>query len=151
MALLNALLINLSSREVLGIVSGFASVVSLLLTIFVLYDTRRIRSFYRFRARGPALMKELIACSRNISEYLNAFEEFVPEIAEEFGRCIAKLNNLEGKVRSSQKASVRNLQKSIKACKVSVGNEETVRDVNIEMVVVLEEIKQYQRDLDWEI
>jgi hypothetical protein len=151
MAILNALFLNLFSWDTLGIVSGIASVVSLLLTIFVLYDTRRIRSFYRFRARGPALMKELTTCSRKISEYLNAFEEFLPEIAEEFGRSIAKLNNLEGKVSSSQKASVRGLRKSIKACKVSAGNEETVREVHIEMVVVLEEIKQYQRDLDWEI
>lgn len=151
MALLHALYIDFFFMEKLGIVSGIASIISCLLTIFVLYDTRRIRSFYRFRARGPTLMKELITCSKNISEYLNAFEEFVPQISEELARSAAKLKMLEGKLSRSQKNSVRELRASIKACKASSQSQESVREVYIEMVMVLEEIKQYQRDLDWEV
>jgi hypothetical protein len=96
-------------------------------------------------------MKELTTSSQHISEYLNEFEEFIPQIAEELGRSVGKLKSLERKLSSSPKASVRKLRRSISSCKVSARNEARVREIYIEMVIVVEELKQHQRDLDWEI
>src|SRR3954468_22573401 len=91
--------IDLFSREALSIVGDILAIISFVLTIFVLYDTRKIRGFYRFKGRGPALIKELTRYSSNISSYLNQFEDFIPQIAEELKRSEAKLKNLEKKLR----------------------------------------------------
>jgi hypothetical protein len=93
--------INLFSKETLSIVGDVLAIISFVLTIFVLYDTRKIRGFYKFKGRGPALIKELSRYSSKISNYLNAFEDFLPQIAEELKRSEAKLKSLEKKLRGN--------------------------------------------------
>jgi hypothetical protein len=116
----------------------------------VLYDTRKLRSFYKFRARGPTLIKELRGCSKRISDFLNEFDEFIPQISEELGRAVATLDALERKLKGHAKASTKKLKKRISSCKVRVENEDEIREIYIEMVKVVEEVRNYQRDLEWE-
>lgn len=142
---------NLFSRETLSIVGDILGIISFVLTIFVLYDTRKIRSYYRFKGRGPALIKDLSRYSSNISGYLNDFEDFLPQIAEELKRSEAKLKSLEKKLGGQPKASVKRLRKTIIECEVNLGNEQGIRDVYLEMVKVIEEVKDHRKDLDWEM
>ena len=85
-------------RELLSLAGDILSIISFILTIFVLYDTRKIRSFYKFKARGPVLIKELRKYSLNLSSYLNEYKDSIPQITEELGRTEAKLKSLEKKL-----------------------------------------------------
>ncbi len=138
------------TERTLTLVASAASIVSFFLTIFVLYDTRRLRSFYKFRGGGPTLVKELRGCSQRISEFLNEYDEFIPQLSEELARSIAKLDSLERKLRGPAKVSARRLRRRISNYKADAGSEAEVREIYLEMVKVVEEIKGYQRDLDWE-
>lgn len=101
---------TLFSREGFFFFGNLLSIASFILTIFVLYDTRRIRSFYQFKGRGPALLKDLKRSLQQIAEFLNEFEEFAPQIAEELGKCVAKFRSLERKLKGPSKTSVKKLQ-----------------------------------------
>jgi len=138
------------SEHTLTLSASIVSIISFFLTIFVLYDTRKLRSFYKFRARGPALMRDLRNCSKRITGYLNEFDEFIPQISEELARTVATLHSLERKLKGSSKASTKKLRKRISACTVKVETEDEIRGIHIEMVKVVEEVRNYQRDLEWE-
>ncbi|HEX8846785.1 MAG TPA: hypothetical protein VF791_19235 [Pyrinomonadaceae bacterium] len=143
--------INLFSRESLSVLGDILGIISFVLTVFVLYDTRKIRGYYKFKGRGPALLKDLSKYSLSISRYFNDFENFLPQIAEELKRSEAKLKSLEKKLSGQPKASVKQLRKIIDECEVSTENERGVRAAHLEMVKVIEEVKEHRKDLDWEI
>jgi hypothetical protein len=100
--------------------------------------------------RGPKLVAELRLSRGKISEYLNEFDSFIPQISEEFARSGATLKSLEKKLRGSSKSSVKQLRKRIIGYKVSAESESQTRELYLEMVKVVEELKNYQKDLDWE-
>jgi hypothetical protein len=67
-------------------------------------------------------------------------------------RSEAKLKSLEKKLRGQPpKSSIKQLRKIINECEVKVDNEQGVRVIYLEMVKVIEEVKDYQKDLDWEM
>jgi hypothetical protein len=142
---------DIFSRETLSVVGDILGIISFVLTIFVLYDTRKIRGFYKFKGRGPALLKDLSRYSSTISRYLNEFEDFLPQIAEELKRSEAKLKSLEKKLSGQPKASVKRLRKIVNECEVKTENEREVRVAYLEMVKVIEEVKEHRKDLDWEM
>jgi len=76
---------------------------------------------------------------------------FLPQVREEIGRVAVKLRSLKRKLRGEQKRSVKRALLYIDQCDVSVQNEEHVRLVYVEIVKVIEELKDYQKDLDWEM
>ena len=135
-------------RDLLSIASDVLSIISFVLTIFVLYDTRKIRAVYKFKGRGPALIKDLSKQASNLSDYLNEFENFIPQIAVEMGRSQAKLKSLEKKLGGPLKVSVKRLIAAIE--EVNGENEQEVRRVHIEMIKVIEEVKEHRKDLEWE-
>ena len=128
-------------------VGTIASILSLAVSIFVLYDVRKIKNSFKIRVRGPAVIKELQAYSFSVNRYLNQFEDFVPQIAEEFGKAQAKLKYLEKSLPVTQKRSIRALRRSIEKCEVLVENRKGVHRVYVEMTKVLEELKDHQKDL----
>jgi hypothetical protein len=95
-------------------------------------------------------LRELRVCSQNISQFLNEYEAFVPQIAEELGRSEAKLKSLERKLSGSARTSAKLLRRRISECRVELGDENKIREIYIEMITVIEEIRNYKRDLDWE-
>jgi len=124
-----------------------ASILSLAVSIWVLYDVRKIKAGLKLRVRGPVVTKDLRKYCSTISRYLDQFEDFLPQISEEFGKAQAKLKYLEKNLPSETRKSVRNLRKSIEKCEVIIENKEGVRRVYVEMNEVLEEIKDHQKDL----
>lgn len=75
-----SIVLQLLSREFLSVLADVLSIIGFVLTIFVLYDTRKIRSLYKFKGRGPALIRDLSKLSLTLSTYLNQFEDFLPQI-----------------------------------------------------------------------
>jgi hypothetical protein len=66
------------------------------------------------------------------------------------GKVSVKLKSLNRKLTGDPKKSVKRLLLYIDQCEVSVQNEEQVRLVYGEILKVIEELKDNQKDLDWE-
>lgn len=138
------------SWEILSRVGSIFSIVSLLATIWVLFETRKLRALYKLKVRGPVLIKDLKKMTTNLSGYLNDYGDSTAQIAEEFGKISSKLKSLQSKLQGDPKSSVKRLRGYIDQCGVKSENEEQVRRVHIEIIKVIEELKDHQKDLDWE-
>lgn len=136
--------------ETVSKIASVFSIASLLVTIWVLFETRKLRSLYKLKVRGPELIKDLHKMASSLSEYLNDYADSLTQIAEELGKTGAKLKTLQAKLTGAQKNSVKRVRGYIEQCKVKAENEEQVRTVHIEIIKVIEELKDYQKDLDWE-
>ena len=97
------------------------------------------------------MLKDLSKAASNLSKFMNAYTDFLPQITEELGRVAVKLRSLKRKLSGDQKRSAKRALLYIDQCQVSVQNEEQVRLVYVEIVKVIEELKDYQKDLDWEV
>lgn len=142
---------TLFSREAFFFVGNFLSIVSFVLTIFVWLNVRKLRNVYKLKARGPSLIKELSKSASNLSRFMNEYHEFVPQVTEELGKVAVKLHSLKRKLSGSPKRSVKQVLACIDQCEVSAQNEEQVRRTYIEIVKVIEELKDNQKDLNWEL
>src|SRR5438105_10042765 len=68
-------------------IAGFA------ISVWLLWNVRTIRNAYRFRARGPLLLKELSKTSKNINKFLNEYDDSLGQIREEITRAAVKLRS----------------------------------------------------------
>jgi len=133
------------------LVGSVVSIASFILSIFVYVNVRKLRNVYKLRARGPALIKDLSKAASNLSKFMNDYSELLPQVSEEMGRVSVKLRSLSGKLSGSPKRSVKRMLSYVDHCEVSVQNEEQVRILYGELPKVIEELKDYQKDLDWEM
>jgi hypothetical protein len=72
-------------------------------------------------------------------------------LLKELGKVSVKLRSLKGKLSGTPKRSVKQVLVYIDRCEVSAQNEVQVRRTYIEIVKVIEELKDNQKDLDWEM
>jgi hypothetical protein len=96
------------------------------------------------------LIRDLSKAASNLSKFMNDFDEFIPQVSQELGKVAVKLKSLKRKLTGDPKKSVKHLLLYIDQCEVSVQNEEQVRLVYGEILKVIEELKDNQKDLDWE-
>jgi hypothetical protein len=66
-------------------------------------------------------------------------------------RAAVKLHSIKRNVTRNQRKSIKRVLGYIDHCEVSVQNEERVRVVYIEIIKVTEELRDYQKDLHWEV
>jgi len=97
------------------------------------------------------LLRDLSKAASNLSKFMNAYDDFLPQINEELGRVAVKLRSLKRKLSGDPKRPAKRALVYIDQCEVSVQNEEQVRQVYVEIVKVIEELKDHQKDLDWEM
>lgn len=142
---------NIFTRDNFYVIGNLFSIASFVISVFVLWNVRKIRAAYRFRARGPLLIKELSRTSTNINKFLNEYDDSLGQIREQMTRAAVKLRSLRRNVSRPQQQSIRRVLGDIDHCEISVQNEEQVRIVYIELFKVIEELKDYQKDLDWEV
>ncbi len=86
----------------------------------------------------------------NLADYINDYSNSITQIAQEFGRVEIKLKSLQAKLRGGPKNSVKLVRSLIDQCIVNIENEQQVRRVCREIAKVLEELKDHQKDLEWE-
>jgi hypothetical protein len=139
------------ARDNFYIIGNLCSMASFIISIWVLLTVRTIKNAYRFRARAPSLIKELSKASTNINKFLNAYSDSLSQIREEFTRAAVKLRSLRRNVTRSHRQSIKRVVGYIDQCEVNVQNEDEVRLVYIELFKVIEELKDYQKDLEWEV
>ena len=86
----------------------------------------------------------------NLSGYLNDYPDSIVQIAEELGKIGSKLKSLQAKLSGDPKNAVTRVRGYIDRCEIKSENEQQIRRVHIEIIKVIEELKDYQKDLDWE-
>ena len=96
------------------------------------------------------MIKDLVKMTSSLSKYLNDYSNSATQIAQEFGRIEAKLKSIEPKLSGGPKGSVKRLRSFIDQLEVNTENEEQVRRTHVEIIKVVEELKDHQKDLDWE-
>lgn len=142
---------TLLSREAFFVVGNLLSIASFVLTIFVLLNVRRLRNAYKLRVRGPSLIKDLAKCASNLAGFMNDYNESLSQINEELGKVTVKLRSMKRKLSGSAKRSVKHVIVYIDQCEISAQNEEQVRRTYVEIIKVIEELRDNQKDLDWEL
>jgi hypothetical protein len=98
---------RLLSWETFSRIASVFSIASFGLTIWVLFETRQLRSLYKLRVRGPLLIKDLNKMASNLFGYLNDYSNSIMQIAQELGKIGVKLKSLEVKLRGEPKNSVK--------------------------------------------
>lgn len=151
MSALPSIIKEFFSRDSLSVVGNIFSIASFVISIFVLLSVRKLRTLYRLRVRGPSLIKDLSKAGSNLSNYLNEYAESIPQIEEELSRVSVKLRSLENKISGRLKVSVKRARVYIDQCEAKAENETEVRKAYIEVIKVTEELKDHQKDLDWEM
>lgn len=96
------------------------------------------------------MIKDLHKLASNLSGYLNDYSDSTMQIVEELGKIGSKLKSLQSKLSGDPKNAVKRVRDYIDRCEVKSENDEQVRKVHIEIIKVIEELKDYQKDLDWE-
>jgi Mg2+ and Co2+ transporter CorA len=139
------------NREALSIIADLLSIAGFILTIAVLLNVKNLKNAYKLRVRGPSLIRDLAKSTSALSSLMNDYREFRPQVAEELGKVSVKLHSMQNKVRGDARRSVKNVLLYIDRCEVNAENEDQVRRTYIEIVKVIEELKDYQKDLDWEL
>ena len=121
------------------------------MNLSVVYNVREIRKSYLFTARAPALLKSLRAHSSRIKDLLEEFETSIEEIEAELARCSPILESLKRKVGGRQGRSISVVIQQIASSKsLSTGSKNTVWDIYKELLKVEEEMKNLQKDKQWE-
>jgi hypothetical protein len=141
---------SLFNWETFSKIASVFSIASFGLTLWVLLETRKLRVLYKLRVRGPLLIKDLVKLTSTLSSYLNDYSNSISEIAQELGKIGVKFKSLELKLSGAPKSSVKLVRSYIDQCEVNTENEGQVRRTYVEIIKVIEELKDHQKDLDWE-
>jgi hypothetical protein len=137
-------------RQILSDFGSYASLISLALTAYIAWSLRKIRNTYIFRIRAPQFVKTLRKQASTLIGYANDFDSFKQEIGDELARVDVKLKAMQGRMRGESKKAVRELRALIKECEREPGSEAKFRLAYRGMQRVIEEVKEYQEDLDLE-
>ena len=100
--------------------------------------------------RIPGASLDMATTTAKAPRFMNEYADFIPQISEEMGRVGVKLRSLKRKLGGAPRRSVKRVLSYVDHCEVSVQNEEQVRLVYGELLKVIEELKDNQKDLEWE-
>lgn len=138
------------SSDVLSGFGSIASTIGVILTIFVLLSLRKIRSQYIFAARVPELIEKLSDLASDISECMNDFDTFIPQISLDLGEAEVVLKSLRKKLRRKSRKSIDQLLKNMDDYNANTGDSDKLWGVYVDMSKVIAEVKDIQEDLKWE-
>src|SRR5262245_37030306 len=141
---------NFLTLQAISLIADILSIAGFVVPVWVLLETRKLKSLYKLKVRGPSLIKDLHKMVLNLDDYINNYSNSLTQIAQELGRVEIKLKSLQTKLRGDPKSSVKLVRSLIDQCEVNVENKERVVRVHREIIKVLEELKDHQKDLDWE-
>ena len=149
MSVMEAILAYLSGRWFTALAS-VASILSLVISAAVLINVRKIRSFYVFTARVPQLLDRLRTNSSSLSDQLNDFDRFRPQIPVLLADTEVALVSLSKKVRSPHNGVARALALRVKEYDVKADGEGPLREIYVDLHKVIATIDDLREDLKWE-
>lgn len=132
-------------------VGSLASVIGLLLSVYIFLTARKINKYILITKRLPQLLRKIEIHSSSISSLLNSFDQSTSVIREELIRCSANLKSLRKKVARGERKPITSLMQAIDS---SVNKEplskDAVRDIYLKLQYVKEAVKNLQQDLESE-
>lgn len=131
-------------EELLSYVGNIASIISLVLTIYVAINLSKIKNRFIFRLGAPELVKELRKSYDILLRYTSNFENSLMPIHEEIIKVDVKLRSFEKRLGSESKESLRQLRQAIATYNQ---NEEQVYTICRCLNRVIEEVKQRQKEM----
>ena len=131
-------------------IGSFASIVGLVLTIYVFMGVRKIKQEFLFRARLPSLLKKIQGHASTISSELPKLPESKNVIVEELAIAQVNIQSLENKSSGSMRISLKKLRIEIENIrKTDDINKEPVRAIYLDMNMVIQEISNIREDDKW--
>ncbi len=139
-------IIKFVNGEYVTAIGIIASILSLIISFFVLINVRRIRRSYLFRARVPELIEKLSNTASSISEQLNYFDGMTVNISKTLGDAEVNLKSLKSKVKGELNKDVKLLLSQIdslnsmdtsffKSLKKLFGKESSVNNENYKIKI----------------
>ena len=127
-----------------------ASIISLIITVYLFYAVRKIKSFYVSKARVPELIRELKEHASHLAEFHRDFEDSSEQVLLEIGKAEVTLKSLRNKVQRPTRKSVSRVLKLIKTYTPFYRTKDNLWKIYVEMQKLIQEIAGAQSDRDWE-
>lgn len=125
-----------------------ASVIGLLISIYVLYELKIMKRKFLFKARIPGLIRSLKTHATRISERFSDFDDSMRELETDLTRCAATLKNLRSKVGGDTRQATRQLLKQIQKRKKPLQKEEVWQIYN-DLQALIDILGHLQKDIKW--
>lgn len=141
-------------------IASISSIIGLLITIWVLRETKNIRKSFLTKARLPDVIKELECIATNLSKTIPEWATNKQDTLTEISRCMSILKNIEPKLTASIKKDVATILEEFQR-KKSITNfwtKKSISELSIDEIwhlysqlqFVLEGLKQKKHDMRWE-
>ena len=150
LALLAALAYSARS-PVFAAIANVASVLGLMVSVWVLLDLKRIHTFYRLNARLPGYLKTLRSHATQLSNFLNDPAKNDLQIRKVLASLEGTLKSLEPKLSGDYKTSAAALTQSISKVGFDAVAEETARRVYLQLTQLNQRLKDHHEDIRWEL
>ncbi len=128
---------------------SLASILGLGLTGWALWEIRRLRRFYVFKARVPELLANLDQHASTLAGCLSDFPNSENLANKELAQIQATLKSLEPKLQGASKRSVKRLLESLEI-QGQTPNERRIKQTYLSVITVVSEIENLQEDLEWQ-
>lgn len=137
-------------EKLLSQFGSYASLIGLILTLYVAWSLRNIRNNYIFRLKAPAFLRKLTKHASTLISFGNEFETSRQRIDLELAVSDVTLRSMQRRMRGHSKKAVKQLRRLIKDYKQNGGDLEQFYAIYREMQRVLEEVKELQKELTLE-
>ncbi len=137
-------------REFLADFGSIASIISVVLTFLVYLGLRNIKNNYIFRIKSPQLLRFLQTKTTELNKLAEDFPSSGKQISDELVKVDVKLSSMQRRTTKSAKEAVIDLRNRIKEFELSPEDEYKYNQTYRQMLRVIEEIKEMQKDLDLE-
>lgn len=141
--------LNEAIRAVIAFAGDIASIVSLVLTVLVYFNIRKLRRAYLFTARAPELIDELSAKASELLRLHGVGAQSKSEIQVVMAEADVLLRSMKSKVDGSSRSAV-NAALTATAEYQMNDSAEIVLRVYVAMQKCLAELRQTQLDLKWD-
>jgi hypothetical protein len=132
-------------------IGDFVSIASLLITIIVFYNVRKIRAYYSFTARIPALIDRLAGHTAKLAGYLKDFQNSSQPIEVELARSEATLELLKKMVDHDTKRSIEQVLTQIgRFRQTRPTSRYQLGKIHADMSKLADQVKDLQEERKWE-
>lgn len=140
----------LATNDLLDTVSAIASVLALLVSMWILINVRRITAFYVKKARLPILHEDLNQLASKLSEQMNESERSDESVLSLLVDVEAKLEALARRLSRRMRRSAKLVAKKIREFHDGDKSHEQLMQVYIQLRKLTTEVGEYRKDLHWE-
>lgn len=134
--------------EAFFIIGNIASIIGAVISLWVLWDVKRLRAHFLFRTRIPDLLKSLKKHVNTLSESLRNYEENQRDIETVLPVCESTLKNLKAKVHGDARQTTKTLLEKIRR-RTKPTSKDEAWEIYDELQALLEALNHLWKDKKW--